>query len=87
VSKYALTSKTLSVLHDELMAFQDRQAARTLCANCDWTHEGTALAGHEAFHAHRLEAHPEIRPPKRRRRGYSISVAARKRAAENQKAA
>ena len=80
-------SKKLSVLHDEFLAFQDRQAARTLCANCDWAHEGTALEGHEAFHAHRLEVHPEIRPPKRRQRGYSISVAARKRAAESQKAA
>ncbi len=83
MSKYALTK----LVHDELIAAQDTQLARTLCANCAWAHEGTATAGHEAFHQHRLTAHPEIVPPKRKRKGYSISVAARRQAAERQKAA
>ncbi len=74
------------LVHDELIAAQEQQRARTLCANCDWAHEGTATAGHEAFHQHRLTVHPEIVPPRRRRNGYSISVAARRQAAERRAA-
>ncbi len=82
MSKYSLSKP----VHDELMAAQDTQATRTRCARCDWTHEGTATDGHEAFTEHRLEQHPEVVPPKRRRNGYSISVAARRQAAERRAA-
>ncbi len=82
MSKFSLRK----LVHDELMAAQDHQVTRTRCARCDWTHEGTATEGHEAFTEHRLAVHPEIVPPKRRRNGYSISVAARRQAAERRAA-
>lgn len=50
------------------LAEREQTIATTSCARCDWTWEGPMGEGRDRFKAHRLESHPEIQPPVRRRR-------------------
>ena len=49
---------------------QDRESVvvTTRCGWCDWHREGPMGENRDLMLAHRLEAHPEIKPPKRTRR-------------------
>lgn len=57
-------------MHAAHRFWADGQSTVSLCAFCDWRHEGTAAEGREAALAHRQEKHPEacIRKPRLRRR-------------------
>lgn len=59
--------KSLSDLRDEHAAWAETLPTTTSCARCRWTHTGTAAEGREAFTAHRLTKHPEVKPSKKRR--------------------
>ena len=53
----------------ELDRIQERDAiVLTTRCQCGWTHEGPLGEGRDLYTAHRLEHHPEIQPPYRRKR-------------------
>ena len=47
---------------------REQTHATTSCAWCDWTWSGPMGEGRDEFKAHRIDQHPEIQPPTRRRR-------------------
>ena len=54
--------------HPNIEAFEAQMGALPVtqrCLWCDWIYEGTALEGRTVAVAHRLEAHPEIKPKRR----------------------
>lgn len=59
---------TESLKESELRYLAQRMDVRstTSCGHCDWTQTGWLATVSEAFTAHRLAAHPEIVPKKRR---------------------
>jgi hypothetical protein len=60
--------KLVSEMNAEHQAWCDAQPAVTVCAWCDWTFEGSAGDGRDAFVAHRSEAHPDWKPRRVRKR-------------------
>jgi hypothetical protein len=54
-------------LNERFDAIRDATPVRTSCLLCDWTYAGTAIQGREQAAKHRLDAHPSLRPPRRRR--------------------
>ncbi len=73
------TGKSLTDIHDELLAMSALQPLRTLCAHCAWTHEGTALEGQQAFARHLAGEHPNVTVRRRHVPGYAMHLAVRKR--------
>ena len=54
--------------HPNVEEYEARMAALPIiqrCLFCTWVYEGTALQGRTAALAHRLSAHPEIKPKRR----------------------
>lgn len=61
------TGKTGAQMNAE---WRDKINARPLvtrCGFCRWTHVGTASEGRDAYHQHRTERHPEVKPRRIRR--------------------
>lgn len=51
-----------------LVADREAGIVTARCAFCKWELEGTVADSRTAYLAHRLQAHPEVKPPARRKR-------------------
>lgn len=56
------------------MPFLDARPMTARCLDCDWTHEGTAAEGREAWQVHRGAEHPERPARVKRSRGKFVAV-------------
>jgi hypothetical protein len=61
--------KSQKEMRAEHQAAIDNTPITTLCALCNWVHEGTALEGRELAKTHRRALHPEAKAKTRRRVG------------------
>jgi hypothetical protein len=75
VSKGPYAGKPSAVLRDEEAAVFDSQPVTQRCMHCAWEWQGSALEGRTIAVTHRLEAHPDVRPKRRRhyRAGFNPS--------------
>jgi hypothetical protein len=68
LSKGPYAGKPSAVLREEEAAVFDSQPVTQKCMHCAWEWQGSALEGRTIALTHRLEAHPDMKP--RRRRHY-----------------
>jgi hypothetical protein len=51
---------------EEHLAQMDALPVTERCLFCTWTYDGSAVEGRTEYLQHRLSAHPEVKPPRRR---------------------